>query len=283
MTRLVFRPTRAGRLRVGVMLGPDALGNGPLEWVVEPSESHADGCVVRGDGARSCVAGEAASFSVFTRDRFGNLVAHGGGAVSAEIRGKHSSPVGAHTVDLRTGEYRLSYTASVGGVHELHVFAHGQPVLGSPFTLKVHAARTAPAKCEIDASQLTAMRVGVAAPFRIVGYDRHKNRALRGGDPFRALLRPPDGAAIDIRLDDADDGTTPRRSNAGRPGGTTRAFHGVRSLLAGRTTIASRQPPAHAASRRRSASFLERSGGCAARPVERHRRRAAVPRALSAP
>lgn len=207
VTRLAFRPTRAGPLRVAIMYGNELLGGRPLNWAVEAAESHRDGCTVRGVGASECVAGELATFNVFMRDRFGNAVTSGGDVVSAELRGQHFSPVAAQVVDMRTGEYRVSYTASVGGLHELHVFVRTEPVYGSPFMLTVHAARTAAAACDVDASDLAGVRVSVAAPFTIIAYDRHKNRALRGGDRFRAILRPPDGGRVDVPLTDHGDGS----------------------------------------------------------------------------
>ena len=205
-TRLVFTPTRAGELSVLVLDGRDALGGKALPWRVHAAEVHADGCLVRGQGTVSAVAGEAATLSVFVRDRFGNLIARGGELVGGELRGRHRSPVVAQTTDLRTGEYQLSYTAKEGGEHALHVFIRREPIAGSPFPVLVHASRSVGAMCELDASQLQGVRVGVPAPFAVLAYDRHKNRALRGGDAFRAALRGPDGSRVDLTLQDLDDG-----------------------------------------------------------------------------
>ena len=91
----------------------------------------------------------------------------GGDVVSAEIRAKHCSPLACDVIDLNTGEHRVSYTANVGGIHELHVFVRQEPVRGSPFMLSVHAAATAAACCELDTSQLLGVQVGQPSPFMI--------------------------------------------------------------------------------------------------------------------
>ena len=121
-TRLLFRPTRAGPLRVAVLCGTEMLGGAPLAWTVEHAETHSDACVVRGGGAREAVAGEAMSLAVYTRDRYANACRRGGDEISAEIRGKHCSPVACDVIDLNSGEHRVNYTANVGGMMELHVF-----------------------------------------------------------------------------------------------------------------------------------------------------------------
>ena len=73
--------------------------------------------------------------------------------------------------------------------------------------LSTHSAETSASACEVDTAQLKAVRVGVPAPFLIIAHDRHRNRALRGGDAFVAELRCPDGSRTAIPIDDAADGS----------------------------------------------------------------------------
>ena len=127
---------------------------------------HPDGCVVRGVGTREAVAGETARFTILMRDRFGNTVPQGGDTVAAELRGQHRSPVSAKVADLGTGTYQVSYTATQGGEHALHVFVNAEPVIGSPFPVIVHADRTVAAHSELDSSLLKGVRVGVASDGR---------------------------------------------------------------------------------------------------------------------
>jgi hypothetical protein len=49
--------------------------------------------------------------------------------------------------------------------------------------------------------------VGVPAAFVVHAYDRHKNRAWRGGEQFGAALRGPDGQRVELSLTDQGDGT----------------------------------------------------------------------------
>ena len=81
----------------------------------------------------------------------------------------------------------MSFTTHVGGVHELCVFLRHESVDGSPFALTVHAGRTAAAACDVDTSRLTNVCAAVPAPFAVIAYDRHRNRALRGGDQIGAF------------------------------------------------------------------------------------------------
>merc|ERR1740138_1908212 len=111
------------------------------------------------------------SLAVYTRDRYANACRRGGDEISAEIRGKHCSPVACDVIDLNSGEHRVNYTANVGGMMELHVFVRREPVHGSPFLLTVHAAETSAAISEVDTTYLHALAVGVPSAFTITAYD----------------------------------------------------------------------------------------------------------------
>ena len=207
-TRLSFRPMRVGAMRISVLYGAFVLGGEATKWSVIPAATHPDGCTVLGAGAIEATAGELATVVVQTRDLFGNVVSKGGEVVSAELRGKSRSPVVATVAAQNNGEYLVSYLATAGGEHELHVFVRREPAAGSPFPIIVHASRTVGPMCDVDTRQLVGVRVGVEAPFRITAFDRHKNRALRGGDAFHALVRPPDGGeCVELILEDQVDGT----------------------------------------------------------------------------
>ena len=202
---VVFTASRAGSLDLQVLLNGGALGE-PLRCEVEAAEAHPDGCVLRGGGAAEAVVGEPASVELLARDRFHNRVGVGGAAVEASLVAPGASPLPLPVYDNGGGSYSASYTAAVAGEHALHVTLGGQPILGSPFAVLVHAARTFAAACAIDVSALAAARVGEKTPVVVRARDAEGNWALRGGDEFRAVLADASGDEVEVALDDHGDG-----------------------------------------------------------------------------
>ena len=187
-----------------MLLNGGALGE-PLRCEVEAAEAHPDGCVLRGGGAAEAVVGEPASVELLARDRFHNRVGVGGAAVEASLVAPGASPLPLPVYDNGGGSYSASYTATVAGEHAL-TCCWRQPILGSPFAVLVHAARTFAAACAIDVSALAAARVGEKTPVVVRARDAEGNWALRGGDEFRAVLADASGDEVEVALDDHGDG-----------------------------------------------------------------------------
>lgn len=137
-----------------------------------------------------------------------------------------------------------------------------EPVHGSPFLLTVHAAETSAAISEVDTTYLHALAVGVPSAFTITAYDRHRNRALRGGDPFRAILRCPDGSKRQLQIDDRGDGSY-RGSVQCRQTGThyLETFLDAAPLASSPHTLVAEAGPPRARFSTARANFLARADG----------------------
>ncbi|KAL1524548.1 hypothetical protein AB1Y20_019440 [Prymnesium parvum] len=180
-----FTPTLVGALHVETVLDDADMGP-PVVCEVVAGPLHPSGCALRGDGLREAVAGETASFNVIMRDLYGNPVDAGDDDLKAELHVVGASPIIAHVQEVGRGIYAVSYCVHKSGKHKLYVTLNRVPLAGSPFQIVVHCAETS--SCEIDARRLQGVRIGMPVQFSVRAFDRHGNRASKGGDDFRGEL-----------------------------------------------------------------------------------------------
>lgn len=84
----------SGQYTLSVLMdGADVLGS-PAHLSVVAREVHLQHCLLQGPGLHSCKAGEAATFSIFARDAYGNAVTRGGTKFVVKILDKEG-----HTAD----------------------------------------------------------------------------------------------------------------------------------------------------------------------------------------
>ncbi|NXI48316.1 TRIM3 protein, partial [Galbula dea] len=89
--------------------------------------------VATGEGLRQAAVGQAASLSVTTKDRDGQLVRSGGACLRFQATGADGSSAEAQVLDNRNGTYELLYTPRAEGELLLSILLYGQPIRGSPF------------------------------------------------------------------------------------------------------------------------------------------------------
>ncbi len=99
-------------------------------------------CTVRGDGTKMVEICQTAEVYLTTRLSNGRIT-KGSTAVVSELKSVYSGSVIKCKVDQsRPGEYRIQYTPTVRGHHELSVSVDGQQVAGSPFPVFVSISPT---------------------------------------------------------------------------------------------------------------------------------------------
>jgi hypothetical protein len=226
-----FRPTVAGDYLLTALLlhddgtPPDEIGPAgtPLAspWrqcptcgtlSVTPAEPTIDASKTAGTGASQFVAGEDATFTLFSRDIYSNDLTIGGAAISAfMVGGVPLSRVNVSVVDEcldslsapeLCGQYTLSYMHTVAGTYTMTVLLNGE--MGKPFQIIGFPANVSdpagtglpllpnsPPGCTEVCSDEKCCLAGQAASFGIVGVqnefiivarDRFGNEMTKGGD-----------------------------------------------------------------------------------------------------
>ena len=72
-------------------------------------------CVLTGEGAERCVAGERANFKLVAKDYDGNPIHRGGAPLMCEARVPGEDPIAGEVVDFVDGSYEFSYVAEKAG------------------------------------------------------------------------------------------------------------------------------------------------------------------------
>ena len=110
---------------------------GKLQYV----RAYGPKCTVAGDGVRAARIGKTATFIVTAISRSNERVQVGGDRVEARLHaGNDVTGAVCAAEDAGIGTYKVTYTASGLGPHQLHICVNGNAVAGSPFTVAVARA-----------------------------------------------------------------------------------------------------------------------------------------------
>uniref|UniRef100_A0A8D0B853 Tripartite motif-containing protein 3 n=1 Tax=Salvator merianae TaxID=96440 RepID=A0A8D0B853_SALMN len=100
--------------------------------------------VATGEGLRHAVVGQAASLTITTKDKDGELVRSGSACLQAEVAAPDGAALDHEVLDNKNGTYELLYTPRHEGDHLLSIHLYGQPIRGSPFRVKAVKASDVP-------------------------------------------------------------------------------------------------------------------------------------------
>uniref|UniRef100_A0A8C6XAM2 RING-type E3 ubiquitin transferase n=1 Tax=Naja naja TaxID=35670 RepID=A0A8C6XAM2_NAJNA len=100
--------------------------------------------VATGEGLRHAVVGQAASLTITTKDKDGELVRNGSACLQAEVAAPDNCALEHEVQDNKNGTYELLYTPRQEGDHILSICLYGQPIRGSPFRVKAVKASDVP-------------------------------------------------------------------------------------------------------------------------------------------
>ena len=141
-----FTPWEIGDLSVGVCWGKAPIPNSPFIIKVENSKNI---CNATGDGLKSAVVGQEASFTIITTE-MGLLEKK---AIGISITGVRAGRLKTSIKDNHNGTYTVSYTAQKPGAYIANIAVNKVQVLGSPFKINVVSAPDA-SKCIVGGSAL---------------------------------------------------------------------------------------------------------------------------------
>jgi hypothetical protein len=134
-----YSTTVNGSCQVHVSLGAMVLPGSPFVVEIEPSACNGSMSVAMGPGLTGATAGEEASFTVYSRDSYGNGRAAGVDVVSVEMVGVANAAVVSATVTASSdgGHYVVTYTASATGEYTVSISIAGEAVADSTFACLV--------------------------------------------------------------------------------------------------------------------------------------------------
>lgn len=109
-------------------------------------------------------------------------------------------------LDRGDGMYSLAYTTFLAGRGlRLVISWRGMPVLGSPFSVNVAPGRAHAAHCYASGPGASYARLGGAATFRVMTFDRWRNKCTGGGEKLAVRSSGPTHPILSYH--DGHDGT----------------------------------------------------------------------------
>lgn len=100
--------------------------------------------VATGEGLRHAVVGQAASLTITTKDKNGELVRNGSACLQAKVVAPDNCTLEHEVQDNKNGTYELLYTPRQEGDYVLSICLYGQPIRSSPFRVKAVKASDVP-------------------------------------------------------------------------------------------------------------------------------------------
>ena len=165
----------------------------PSSLTALPAPTDLDVSDVYGTFLTLSTAGVRSTFTIVSRDRFGNLRGEGGDEYLVQASDGTVSVFG-ELRDLGTGAYLVEYLAQFVGSYQVKVF------LGSAvkhFTLFVHPGEASPQQVALSGSATSIATAGHAATFTIQAKDAFGNIRCLGSDMFSVEILGPLARAQD--------------------------------------------------------------------------------------
>jgi hypothetical protein len=158
-------------------------------------------------------AGEACSFTIFAKDRYGNQRDEGGDEFTVRCRGPYDI-VQAIITDNKDGTYLAEFTCLRDGDYFIDVKLDNMDIIQSPFVLTVDPAKTKAEECiaeGIDSewgNGLKMSQAGREVQFKIQAMDQFGNRVVKPGDDFQVkIVEVAEGIRVKAKVLDNGDGT----------------------------------------------------------------------------
>jgi len=215
-----YVPILAGNHVIEVRLKEDNIKDSPftvpVEWSSEfahPHLSYAEGPGLV-DGINKTRQNEPSHFTIFAVDKNGNRKTTGGDLFAVDIEDPLFDQVPATVVDNGDGTYGVTYQAKEPGTNNISIYLRNtlQPTFyehikdsPKPVTIK---SGTDPSKCTAQGPGLVdGIEDIYPAEFKVQARDRNGNPITEGGEPFKAVVRDPNGKEVPCDLSDNGDGT----------------------------------------------------------------------------
>ena len=204
---------------ISVLLDGVQVAGTPIRARAEGMEIGLSTCVIAGEGAERCVAGERAVVKLVAKDYGGNPIHRGGAPLMLEARVPGEDPVQAEMVDYGDGTYEFGYVVEKSGPLELAIILsrHSPTVRVVPVTCV--AGPMEPTECRVDAGKLMLhWPAGDAAVVRVTRKDRFGNVTKNPGPRNRLAAEVVGPGSCDCEAVELGDGTCELRLRAGAAG-----------------------------------------------------------------
>lgn len=224
MTRYVanIRWLHPGVHHIAVLINGIRVPQTPIRVMAEGREISLSACVVSGEGATKCIAGEPAKFRLHARDYGGNAIHFGAvEKIHVEARCPGESPIVASGVNNQDGTYDFEYVCTKAGKVDLFIALQTKNPSSRTLNCVCEASWCEPSECRVDASKmLVQWLAGEPGIVRIQRRDRFGNPTRRsaknGLNRFAAEVVGP--AIVDCEALELGDGTCELRLRAAASG-----------------------------------------------------------------
>ncbi|CAL6286735.1 unnamed protein product [Bathycoccus prasinos] len=161
-------------------------------------------CVVSGEGATRCIAGEPAKFRLHARDYGGNPINFGAAEkIHVEARCPGESPIVASFVNNQDGTYDFEYVCTKAGKVDLFIALQTKNPSSRTLNCVCEASWCEPSECRVDASKMLVQWLA-------------RRSAKNGLNRFAAEVVGP--AVVDCEALELGDGTCELRLRAAASG-----------------------------------------------------------------
>ena len=193
----------AGDYMLHVLMQPNhqPLLGSPIMLHVSPAAPSAAHTVLEATPAeRRLLAGQRRTFTIRTRDAWGNNCNRGGAKIALRV----PEVVHCAVADLENGLYEVEWSSKTAGLYSVEVLLDGVPLTqGSPLTLAVEPNELCVRKTTVS-GELTRATAGDRAIVRVHGVDEWGNAVLPSSDVgFGISLRGKDSRRpVEMRCGD---------------------------------------------------------------------------------
>eukprot|EP00727_Mastigamoeba_balamuthi_P013944 m51a1_g9172 hypothetical protein (558) ;mRNA; f:33001-35143 len=177
-----------------------------VSFKLKPKRASAKNSSIDGPGLGDAEVDIPATFDIKARDNTGKPLDHGDTPFEVKITDPDGEEVPANVVDNKDGTYKVDYTPTKPGPHDVKVALDGENVEGSPAKVDVAPPTPDPLQCTAEGPGLEHAVVGEPAPFTITARNRAGMKLKTGGHQFEAQLQGPNGA-VPAKIVDNGDGT----------------------------------------------------------------------------
>ena len=187
-----FTPTVTGSYSLSVYLNTVRMSGTPTTVTVLYGALSSPASTASINGVITATAGIAGSFTVTSRDAFGNIINTSGSSYIYTIINSLTGTTAASgsLTGAGNGNYSATFTLNTTGAYTLTVTSSGVAVSGSPFTINVVAGALSGAMSYVlpPTPSGASWVSGVASTFSIQARDAHGNAISGGGASFASSL-----------------------------------------------------------------------------------------------
>ena len=181
--------TAAGNYHLQFNLSQSFLSLIPV--AVMAAEADPKRCTADGDGIVEVTAGSVATFTISSRDSYGNELNTGGYSFFTLINSAHR-PFRGSVSNNNDGSYSVNYLVTIAGMIQASVLKGTVHISGSPYVIRVQPASLSPQASVVSLGPMSRAAVaGTDATILILAKDEYLNAIPDGWDLFSINVDGP--------------------------------------------------------------------------------------------